>query len=466
MRKITRKLVLLALLAITAMAPTQMEALSSWPITLQNITKSSYFAPLYNYAATIYARTATLFSNSMNWGLEKTGKLIDHAPFIGRTELSQKIQWCVRHPQIGAGICYRKILNYREKINHNTYRKTIDLSKKTATKLFFWDGALAPDIVVPKINEALDQLKEHSVEDFTTRTLNFIKEQIKLSIEIRKRPSGLFEIEERILQKNGSTYERRGARGFSIEFKHLKDADSQDAEYTVMSRGNFYIEPEYRQHGLGHYLFSLQNAFLKSKKYAYWKIYPYPEDASLNSVLNEYYKSFGFIKHPLEDERLIIFFKNGKIDPDMYGFIDLCKAISEHDHIAAQKFLETGLKLGTPVDGIPATTMALALALDAKMFDIAHQISHKYPSCINAPMQWNNLDQPYLLYRSLRDERWDQVEFLLVHNANPLIQDENGDSIARLERTFRITIPPHIQKLLADAINKHKVAKLTEKNKE
>ncbi len=466
MKTISKKMVLTALLALATLAPADMGAFSFSSLATLKNTTSSYLTPLYNYASTVCSR-------AWNWGTQKTVNLVAHAPFIGGTELSQKILWCADHPKIAASIFRNKMLNYR--------------AKKQNKKILL-GGALAPEKVVTVINSMLNELRR---SDETQSKDTIACGPFSLTGTITKTATDSFKFQASLFEGKCEV----GSAEFDVLLKEITEDGRSYECFTLTNSCIFSVKRKYQQRGFGEYFLSIVLQLLKSQKNSLGVIYPCPfklpagqENVDLQLVLEGYYKKFGFIKHPGSETDFVIAFSDGKIN----RVITFLKAIYANNTAAVKKLLDKGLNVNTTLDGISVAKAALEsalhhknisllnvlleynalkdqnfanhlleLALEQKAFTIASLIIKKYPTCIDLLDKYNDTLLWKALHGNYGTETFDVFKFLLAHGADPRIKNRNRYSVAN-----SLYISQDLQKLVADAIKKHQPNKLTDKIKE
>lgn len=374
MKKVSKKIVLTVLFTLAALAPAEMRAFSFASLATIKNTTSNYFTPLYNYAS-------TFFSHAWNWGTQKTVNLVAHTPFIGGTELSRKILWCADHPKIAASIFCNKVSNYR--------------AKKQNKKILL-GGALAPEKVVAVINSMLNELRR-SEKTQSKRTI--VCEPFSLTGTITKIATGSFKFQASLFERKCEV----GSAEFEVKFEKITENGRSYECFTLTNSCTFSIEQESRQKGFGGYLLSTVLQLLKSQKNSLGVIHPCPfnltEDQTcedLQQILEDYYKKFGLIKHPVSEFDFVIAFRDGKIDPA----IPFLKAMYANDTAAVGKLLDGGFNMNTNLGDVLVAKVALESAL-----------RHKNIALFNMLLKHNALKDPLLanqiLARTLADRNYE-----------------------------------------------------------
>ncbi len=388
-----------ALLTLAALVPADMGAFSFSLVALQNMT-SNYFVNTTNYFSNLYSR----FSSQATGGIKQfsTGPIFLKKPLVGTEKSEKKVD--------------PTMFKLEPKKNIGKYQKAGNTEEKEVTKQFLWEGNFAPDKIAPKINTALDQMRKNGT---ARANLTFNHGALELIIRIvREETLNSFRIYmniSEILEKPKPV----GERCFPIKFEQITEKNGTSYERVTMTPGEFSVKLEYRQNGIGHYLFSVQNAFLKLQKNALGIIYPFPYGLTgddkwedLLPILRKYYESFGFIPHPTWVDHMLIFFKNGKLDPAM----DLLRAIYKFDMATIEKLLDNGLSLDTILND---TTV-----VEAALYHIFSQ-NHKHsPEIIKILAKHGALKDPKNLSRALNYALFNnKTELLITLTANGALKD-------------------------------------------
>lgn len=420
---------------------------------LSNIFKR---ATVGTYLTKLQNTSASFFLNLFKSSCQKCNMLFSHTP-LKNTELYTKLQIAQKNPALVLALIKRKFSTYPEKM---LYRKLL------------YNGNIAPEKVAMVFNNMLRYLSGNKNAHRISMALS--NQNLSLRATLDASDDHYFICRVNLLNDNRSIAK--------VRFNVIIENKSTPSEQLVIDDTNLEVDEAYRQQGIGRYLLSIMQTWIKTQAKSTLYVQPCPfnlrngeNQEDMLPILTTYYGKFGLIPDPNKTEDLFMSFENGKESDTMLFF----RALYRNDYRTLLKMLKNGLNLNAMIDDEKISTLALQCAIanknyrtfsfilsqiviedetlghsllekciENKQFQSAELILSRYPRFIDACDQNKNTLLHKIIIGDGSNADILSLKFLLKHQPNLDLKNRFQESATTL--SAREGVEPYVRKLITE----------------